>query len=131
MVRGCDPLAANPLIRLIRRALPGSPHAPEAGLGPLTMRRAARRPSSCSHRIFSTAVSDTRTLERPRCAKWLVVAIELTRVIQKGASMPKMIFINPPVTDLDAATGFYTAIGCARNTEFSDERASDPAGMPS
>lgn len=29
-----------------------------------------------------------------------------------------------PVSDLDAATRFYEAIGCSRNEQFSDERAS-------
>lgn len=41
--------------------------------------------------------------------------------------MPKTIFINLPVTNLSAATGFYEAIGCARNAQFSDERASSMA----
>ncbi|MFZ2099092.1 MAG: VOC family protein [Oricola sp.] len=38
--------------------------------------------------------------------------------------MPKMIFINLPVTDLAAATRFYAAIGCTRNMQFSDDNAS-------
>ena len=38
--------------------------------------------------------------------------------------MPKMIFVNLPVSDLAAATRFYEAIGCTRNEQFSDERAS-------
>lgn len=38
--------------------------------------------------------------------------------------MPKMLFLNLPVTDLDAATRFYQAIGCTRNERFSDERTS-------
>jgi predicted lactoylglutathione lyase len=37
--------------------------------------------------------------------------------------MPKMIFINLPVTDLDASTRFYEAIGCTKNEQFSDEKA--------
>ncbi len=37
--------------------------------------------------------------------------------------MPRMIFLNLPVRDLDAATRFYEAIGCTRNEQFSDERA--------
>ncbi len=39
--------------------------------------------------------------------------------------MPKMIFVNLPVQDLDAATRFYEAIGCVRNVQFSDEKASN------
>lgn len=37
--------------------------------------------------------------------------------------MPRMIFVNLPVTDLAAATGFYRAIGCTKNDQFSDDRA--------
>jgi predicted lactoylglutathione lyase len=38
--------------------------------------------------------------------------------------MPKMIFLNLPVKDLDAATRFYEAIGCQKNEKFSDKNAS-------
>jgi predicted lactoylglutathione lyase len=38
--------------------------------------------------------------------------------------MPKMIFVNLPVEDLAAATRFYEAIGCKKNEQFSDHRAS-------
>lgn len=38
--------------------------------------------------------------------------------------MPKMIFINLPVKDLAAATGFYEAIGCEKNGQFSDHQSS-------
>lgn len=38
--------------------------------------------------------------------------------------MPKMIFVNLPVTDLAAATRFYAAIGCEKNERFSDHQAS-------
>lgn len=38
--------------------------------------------------------------------------------------MPKMLFVNLPVKDLAAATRFYEAIGCEKNAQFSDERAS-------
>ncbi len=37
--------------------------------------------------------------------------------------MTKMIFINLPVKDLGAAERFYTAIGCEKNPQFSDENA--------
>jgi len=37
--------------------------------------------------------------------------------------MPKMIFVNLPVTDLAASTRFYEAIGCRKNEQFSDDRA--------
>jgi hypothetical protein len=37
--------------------------------------------------------------------------------------MPKMIFVNLPVTDLDRSTAFYQAIGCDRNAQFSNEQA--------
>jgi predicted lactoylglutathione lyase len=41
--------------------------------------------------------------------------------------MPKMIFLNLPVKDLAAATRFYQAIGCVKNEQFSDEKASSMA----
>lgn len=41
--------------------------------------------------------------------------------------MPKMIFVNLPVADLAAATGFYEAIGCTKNAMFSDDKASSMA----
>lgn len=38
--------------------------------------------------------------------------------------MPRLIFVNLPVTDLARATAFYEAIGADKNTQFSDETAS-------
>ena len=38
--------------------------------------------------------------------------------------MPKMIFVNLPVSDLARATAFYQAIGAARNEQFCDDTAS-------
>ena len=38
--------------------------------------------------------------------------------------MPKMIFVNLPVTDLARATAFYEAIGAEKNPQFSDHTAS-------
>ncbi|MEY9182688.1 putative lactoylglutathione lyase [Bradyrhizobium sp. USDA 326] len=38
--------------------------------------------------------------------------------------MPKMIFVNLPVTDLNRATAFYEAVGAVKNPQFSDETAS-------
>jgi uncharacterized protein len=37
--------------------------------------------------------------------------------------MSKMIFVNLPVTNLDAAMAFYTALGFTNNPQFSDETA--------
>ena len=37
--------------------------------------------------------------------------------------MPKMIFVNLPVTDLGASTAFYKGLGFERNPQFSDETA--------
>ena len=37
--------------------------------------------------------------------------------------MPKMIFVNLPVTDLARSTAFYEAIGGDKNPQFSDETA--------
>ncbi|MET4040246.1 VOC family protein [Bradyrhizobium sp. RT6a] len=38
--------------------------------------------------------------------------------------MPRMIFVNLPVTDLKRATAFYEAVGATRNPQFSDDTAS-------
>lgn len=38
--------------------------------------------------------------------------------------MPKMIFVNLPVKDIVASTRFYEAIGCVKNPQFSDDKAS-------
>ncbi len=37
--------------------------------------------------------------------------------------MSRMIFVNLPVADLDAAKAFYEAIGAANNPQFTDETA--------
>ena len=37
--------------------------------------------------------------------------------------MSKMIFVNLPVADLDAAKAFYEAIGAANNPQFTDDTA--------
>ncbi len=36
----------------------------------------------------------------------------------------RMIFVNLPVADLQASTGFYTALGFKKNPDFSDDTAS-------
>jgi uncharacterized protein len=41
--------------------------------------------------------------------------------------VPKSIFVNLPVADLAASTRFYAAIGCVKNPQFSDEKASSMA----
>lgn len=37
--------------------------------------------------------------------------------------MPKLIFVNLPVADLDRANAFYQAIGAVKNDQFSDHTA--------
>ncbi|MXQ11979.1 VOC family protein [Microvirga makkahensis] len=37
--------------------------------------------------------------------------------------MPKLIFVNLPVADLDRANAFYEAIGAVKNPQFSDHTA--------
>ncbi len=37
--------------------------------------------------------------------------------------MPKMIFVNLPVTDLDRSKAFYEAVGATNNPAFTDETA--------
>ena len=37
--------------------------------------------------------------------------------------MPKMIFVNLPVTELDQSIAFYEAIGGTKNEQFSNEQA--------
>lgn len=39
--------------------------------------------------------------------------------------MPTSVFINIPVTDLDRAKSFYTALGYSVNEQFTDEKASN------
>jgi predicted lactoylglutathione lyase len=39
-------------------------------------------------------------------------------------AMPKMIFVNLPVSDVKRATAFYQAVGATKNEQFSDETAS-------
>src|SRR5690606_25588625 len=43
---------------------------------------------------------------------------------RKESLMPKMIFVNLPVTDLERATAFYEAIGAEKNEQFCDGTAS-------
>jgi predicted lactoylglutathione lyase len=38
--------------------------------------------------------------------------------------MPKLIFVNLPVTDLQRSTAFYEALGAGKNPQFSDDTAS-------
>jgi predicted lactoylglutathione lyase len=38
--------------------------------------------------------------------------------------MPKMIFVNLPVSDLEKATAFYQSVGGVKNETFSDHTAS-------
>jgi predicted lactoylglutathione lyase len=37
--------------------------------------------------------------------------------------MPKMIFLNLPVSDLDRSVAFYEAFGATKNPQFSNEQA--------
>ena len=37
--------------------------------------------------------------------------------------MTKMVFVNLPVKDLAASIGFYKAIGCEKNDQFSNDKA--------
>ena len=37
--------------------------------------------------------------------------------------MPKMIFVNLPVTDLPRSRAFYEAVGAVNNPAFTDETA--------
>lgn len=38
--------------------------------------------------------------------------------------MPKMIFVNLPVSDLERATAFYQSVGAEKNERYCDETAS-------
>jgi predicted lactoylglutathione lyase len=46
---------------------------------------------------------------------------ERAKARAEGELMSKMIFVNLPVRDLAASTGFYTALGGEVNPQFSDE----------
>ena len=37
--------------------------------------------------------------------------------------MPRMIFVNLPVSDLARSTAFYQAVGATKNPQFSDDTA--------
>jgi len=37
--------------------------------------------------------------------------------------MPKMIFLNLPVTDLERSVAFYEAVGATKNPQFSNDKA--------
>lgn len=37
--------------------------------------------------------------------------------------MPRMLFVNLPVTDLDASVAFFTSLGFAFNPQFTDQNA--------
>src|ERR671921_838620 len=43
---------------------------------------------------------------------------------QRGEPMPKMIFVNLPVSDLARATAFYEAVGAGKDDRFCDGTAS-------
>jgi uncharacterized protein len=45
-------------------------------------------------------------------------------LISHRCTMSKTIFINLPVSDLQRSTRFYEAIGCRKNEQFSDHKAS-------
>src|SRR3546814_10768387 len=48
----------------------------------------------------------------------------LTVFPQRRRAMPKMIFVNLPVADVERSTAFYEAIGFEKNAKFSNEQAS-------
>jgi uncharacterized protein len=47
----------------------------------------------------------------------------MTRLDTKEPLMPKMIFVNLPITNLGASTAFYKALGFEQNLQFSDDTA--------
>src|SRR3954451_21049566 len=42
---------------------------------------------------------------------------------ERESDMPRMIFVNLPVTDLQRSTAFYEAVGGTKNPQFSDDTA--------
>lgn len=46
---------------------------------------------------------------------------ESTKATSSSTALPKMVFVNLPVTDLARSTAFYEAVGASRNPVFSDE----------
>jgi uncharacterized protein len=64
-------------------------------------------------KIFLLLLSGSRAPDRP----W-------TGPTSQEPLMPKMIFVNLPVSDLARSTSFYEAIGATKNPQFSDDTAS-------
>jgi predicted lactoylglutathione lyase len=42
---------------------------------------------------------------------------------EEERNMPKLIFVNLPVTDLERSVAFYEAVGATKNPQFSDHTA--------
>ncbi len=54
-----------------------------------------------------------------------VICPSARSAVQRGSyKMPRMIFVNLPVTDLGRSTSFYEAIGGTKNSKFSDDTGS-------
>src|SRR3546814_12729137 len=64
--------------------------------------------------------SDLRLVSKPRLRRRRA----LTVFPQRRRAMPKMIFVNLPVADVERSTAFYEAIGFEKNAKFSNEQAS-------
>src|SRR5687768_9864206 len=65
-----------------------------------------------------------RTRAADNSHRWQASCLSHPNLNPGGRYMSKMIFVNLPVTDLAASTSFYTALGCVRNPQFSDENVS-------
>lgn len=50
--------------------------------------------------------------------------VTAAEAVSYADGMPKMIFVNLPVSDVQRATAFYTGLGFEMNPQFSNENAS-------
>jgi uncharacterized protein len=72
---------------------------------------------------YLDAMSGAALFARP-CARYeLEKETMITKTTNKESPMSRMIFVNLPVTDLDASMAFYKSIGFENNPHLTDDTA--------